>query len=65
MSHPNPSHDRENEYPSDNYKPVAKKKKSVKDLKSMIAMPASKKWFEKHGSSKNSALLNKKRGSRE
>jgi hypothetical protein len=25
MSHPNPSHDPENVYPSDNYKPVAKK----------------------------------------
>ena len=25
MSHPNPSHDRENEYPSDDYKPVRKK----------------------------------------
>lgn len=29
MSHPNPSHDRENEYPSDNYKPVAAKKKAI------------------------------------
>lgn len=26
MSHPNPSHDRSNEYPSDHYKPVAKSK---------------------------------------
>jgi len=25
MSHPNPGHDRENEYPTDNYKPVSKK----------------------------------------
>lgn len=33
MSHPNPSHDRENEYPSDNYKPVAKKKSMAKKMK--------------------------------
>lgn len=28
MSHPNPSHDRSNEYPSDHYKPSGKVKKA-------------------------------------
>ena len=27
MSHPNPSHDPQSEYPSDNYSPVSKKSK--------------------------------------
>lgn len=30
MSHPNPSHDRSNEYPSDHHKPVAAKSKALK-----------------------------------
>lgn len=43
MSHPNPSHDPENVYPSDNYKPVQKKYHNKK--KSMA-----KKMFDTHGS---------------
>lgn len=49
MSHPNPSHNEENEYPSDNYKPVRNKaiKKAlhkanggmVGKLKSLIKEP--------------------------
>ncbi len=30
MSHPNPSHDKENEYPSDHYKPGTSKSKALK-----------------------------------
>ena len=30
MSHPNPSHERSNEYPSDDYKPVGAKSKALK-----------------------------------
>lgn len=56
MSHPNPSHDRENEYPHDEYSagPRAKalkkksKPKTVKTLKAMIKEPASKEWFAKY-----------------
>lgn len=32
MSHPNPSHDRSNEYPSDNYKPGGKLRKMAKKV---------------------------------
>jgi hypothetical protein len=30
--------------------------KTIKDLKAMIAQPASKEWFKKHGSPKHKAL---------
>lgn len=33
MSHPNPSHDPENVYPSDNYSPMGKPKKSKHERK--------------------------------
>jgi len=32
MSHPNPQHDRSNEYPSDNYKPTSMKVKLAKKM---------------------------------
>ena len=59
MSHPNPTHDRDREYPSDDYKPVgarskalAKSKvkpfaKGVQGLKQMMNQPASKHWFNR------------------
>lgn len=37
MSHPNPLHDRDNEYPSDNYKPIASKGKALKKKMHPIA----------------------------
>lgn len=40
MSHPNPSHDRSNEYPSDNYKPVSKRFKGKKKSHKHTAISA-------------------------
>jgi hypothetical protein len=34
--------------------------KTIKDLKAMIAQPASKEWFKKHGAPKHKALQKKK-----
>jgi len=57
MSHPNPSHDRENEYPDDNYKPVrgkhgddkkkavARKMSAVDKLKMLVS---NSEKFRKH-----------------
>ncbi len=59
MSHINPHHDRENEYPRDvepTSKPKDKKAKSkaikkfsggIKGLKEMMNQPASKHWFNR------------------
>lgn len=57
MSHPVTTHDRTNEYPSDNYKPVKDKKAKskaikkfsggIKGLKEMMNQPASKHWFNR------------------
>lgn len=56
MSHPNPSHDRENEYPEDKVTHYPKRKSlgdkvtaKGKALERMIKEPASKEWFKKHG----------------
>lgn len=50
MSHPNPRHDPENSRSEDSLFSKAR------SLKSMIKEPASRKWFEKHGTPKSLAL---------
>lgn len=70
MSHPNPSHDRESEYPDDNYKPVSKSSggligKLKKELKMnpWELLGKKKKVAKKMAGKKGSSTLGKK-GSR-
>ncbi len=40
---------------------MKKKSPTIKDIKQMVAEPASKEWFQKHGSPKSKALNKKTR----
>lgn len=55
MSHPNPSHDRENEYPDDDYRPTDKKKKHKPIVEKMMG-----KDFKKFFGPKSKAIHKKK-----
>lgn len=59
MSHPNPSHDRDNEYLNDTH-PVSSFKSGMKSIRKGLQKVVGHKRRERHGKAKNHALMKMK-----